>query len=799
MTRPSLYDAISLFNANDLGTILIEAGQVSPPKNKEGKTRLWLELIGQPERIRRAHARLNDRARRALEQLQLAGGEMRTSRFQSLLVDAGIIERENKRKPASIWSTLSRPEMAPHPQAFSEILAHLLLHGMIWTYGQPTAFTTATRLGFSGGRYVYIPDEVARHLPEPTSVAPTPPPSIEHVLSGSARICQRDLYLMWSATRETPLSLTNSGLLRVADLKRVAGQLLTAETVTSGTKETDYRRLFFLRGLLSAQGLLELDKNFDRLIAHPQPAFFSQAAVARVRASFHAWRDGAWWNELWTTYVQGSTRAAGAITDFAPPAVVQARKRVLTALTELLRRHQAQDAAAEPWIALDVLDRYLRNSDEGFLVDRELAETQARYYYYSDNQFASPYLANSLGWTWADFGRDEDAGWRGVERVFIKAVLSEGLYWLGLVDLGYAQAVTPAGGNAPEGWSAVRLTDMGRWLLMGGPEPTIPEETGRVVLQPNFHVFAFDPISDSVLAHLDSFAVRLNAERAVEFEITRDSVYRSQQAGQPVGAIKEWLEQVTGSPLPQNVGRSLDEWHAAFERIIVWPDVSWLGVAEPGQAEKLLADPELQGSIIKQGTPTGLLVHADKATELEQALLKAGELPERSSDAAAARRASIEVDEAGHVTFIRQPPWLYVLAALDLLTDQTVEGRQVTAGSVARAVARGWDAAAILGQLSHLAASGVPEGLVADIKRWAKHYGRATFEPIVLVQFRDQEALDDLRQDRALRHLLKPLQRGLTLGLAKVNPADLERVKALLRERGVEIDADAPADGHADG
>ena len=144
--------------------------------------------------------------------------------------------------------------MAPHPRAFAEILAHLLLHGLVWTYGQPTAFTTATRLSFNGGRYVYIPDEVARHLPEPPAAAPPPQPSIGQVLSGSARICQRDLYLIWSAARETPLSLTNSGLLRVTDLKRAAGQLLTAETVTSDEGDR-LRRLFFLRGL-PAQGLL---------------------------------------------------------------------------------------------------------------------------------------------------------------------------------------------------------------------------------------------------------------------------------------------------------------------------------------------------------------------------------------------------------------------------------------------------------------------------------------------------------------------------------------------------------------
>ena len=67
------------------------------------------------------------------------------------------------------------------------------------------------------------------------------------------------------------------------------------------------------------------------------------------------------------------------------------------------------------------------------------------------------------------------------------------------------------------------------------------------MLQPNFRIFAFDPISDSVLARLDSFAVRLNAERAIEYDITRESVYRAQLAGQTAGEIKAWLEQVTGA------------------------------------------------------------------------------------------------------------------------------------------------------------------------------------------------------------------------------------------------------------
>lgn len=793
MTRPDLFDAINAFNANDLGAMLVAAGHPNPPKNKEGKVKLWVEEIGQPARINRALEQVDERAHRALELLQRYGGEMRTARFRSLLVQHGIAEKDDSRGRTSMWSNLSRPELAPHPRTFSEVLAHLLLHGLVWTYGQPAAYNTATRLNFEGGRYVYIPDEVARHLPAPPELQP-PPLKIEQVLAGSARTCQRDLYLTWSAARETRLTLTNTSLLRVIDLKRIASQLLVSETVAAGTKESDYRRIFFLRRLLTAQDLLEENQDSGTLTAHPQPTFFSQPAVARVRDSFQSWRDGAWWNELWATYVQGTTRASGNVADFAPQPVAQARHRVLTALAHLAGQGGKAngDSGDEAWVTLDALDEYLRSRDESFLIDRQMAEEQAHYYYYGSDPYTSPYSVNPLGWIWSNFTRDEEAGWRGVERVFIQAVIAEGLYWLGLVDLGYerpvaAEAGKQSGGKAPDGWKAVRLTDMGRWLLMGGPPPTIPEESGRVVLQPNFHVFAFDPISDSVLARLDSFATRLNAERAVEFEITRESVYRSQLAGQSVPAIKDWLEQVTGNGLPQNVSRSLDEWQASFDRIVVWERVAWLEVAQSWQVASLMADPLLQRYVIKQITPTGLLIYADKADALEQALLKKGELPARVPDPQFARHASIHVDEAGRITLLQQAPWLYVRARLEALAELTTEGWRITPGSLARAAAAGYDAAAVLADLTHMAAGGVPESLVVDIKRWARHYGEASFQPVVLVQFRDQETLDDLRQDRALRNLLKPIRANLKLGLAKIDPADLHRVKTLLRERGVEI------------
>ena len=628
MTPPPLRVAIDAFRANDVATVLRTAGVVDMPKTKDGKTDLWEKLIGDPGRIRIALGRINPRCRKALQLLQLADGEVRTARYRGLLQRSGVLKEEPKQKQTGIYDYYSQhPENTTDPGTFDEVLAALLKHGLIWTHTLPASQPSNAKLGFEGGRFVYIPPEVARHLP-PVPEPERAKPQVSQALPGSARTCQRDLYLVWSAAREMPFQITNAGLLRVADLKRISGQLLVPETFAAGSKEGDFRRVFFMRRLLMALGLLSAGAApaENILSATPDAPFWQSEATQRVQSCFQSWRDGAWWNELWASYEQGSTRASGGLADFAPAQVVKARRTVLETLTRLARD-------GDEWIPIDGIADHLHNRDEEFLVDRETAERVygSGYYYSYPRVSNSPYLYNNLGWVWEKYGADSEAGWDAVETVFIRSVLAEGLYWLGLLDLGYMRSVTPVGGAAPVGIQAVRLTDMGRWLLLDGPRPTIPAETGRVVVQPNFHVFAFDPISDAVLARLDSFATRLKAERAVEYEITRESIYRAQQNGQQVGAIVAWLEEVTAATLPQNVGRSLDEWQAAFERIVVRQRVGWLQTATPELADALADDPRLAGAIVKRIGPTSLLLVADRVDEVERALLVAGELPARTT------------------------------------------------------------------------------------------------------------------------------------------------------------------------
>ena len=594
MTLPPLREAFDAYKTETLSVVLTQAGVPSVPKTKEDKISLWILVAPDRKRIERSLSLVTPRCRKALELLQAAGGEMRTSRYESLLTRAGLLDKQSKqKKPAGRWATAD-PDQADDPVTFQEVLASLVKHGLVWTHTIPGG--GASKLAFdTPGRFVVILPVVAPHLPPPPKGTDTVR-EVPHNLEGSARTCQRDLYLVWSTARETPFQAIASGLLRLSDLKRLSGHLLIQETIAKGAKESDYRRLFFLRRLAEKLDMLQWknERGVYHLGAKADPAFLHVEPAQRVRNSFLAWRDGNWWNELWATYVPGLTRANGTLVDMAPPKVVEARQ---TVLNEIVRRA----ANGEMWIWLDGISLSLSMRNENFLVDRALADAQRPMYYGSRFVTSSPYLYNSLLWTWEISRNDEELGWRSVEEVFIRSVVAEGLYWLGLVDLGYRQPQTQIGGAAPANVVAIRLTEMGRWLLTGGPQPAVPEEAGRVVIQPNFRIFAFDPIADRVLARLDTFATRLNAERAIEYEVTRDTIYRALLAGQNVNEIKSWLVGVSGNPIPQNVERNLDEWQAAFDRIVIRRHVAVIQAATPELIDTLLEVKSIHKAIIAAG------------------------------------------------------------------------------------------------------------------------------------------------------------------------------------------------------
>ena len=306
-----------------------------------------------------------------------------------------------------------------------------------------------------------------------------------------------------------------------------------------------------------------------------------------------------------------------------------------------------------------------------------------------------------------------------------------------------------------------------------------------MVVQPNFHVFAFDPISDAVLARLDSFATRLKADRAVEYEITRESIYRAQQNGQQFGAIVAWLEEVTAATLPQNVGRSLDDWQAAFERIVVRQRVGSLQTATAELADALAADPGLAGAIVKRIGPTSLLLVADRVDEVERALLAAGELPARTTRPKMLAKPASPFRRRRHRFRPRRADPLRLRPSAPVRRSERRRlahhpGERASGARCRPGCRRDHH------QPGHPGAGGVPPSSRCASRPGASISATRPPDPHPGPVPRSARAQRTARRP-ILGRYLKPFKPEARLGLAVVKPGDIAAVQALLAQRGVEL------------
>ena len=81
----------------------------------------------------------------------------------------------------------------------------------------------------------------------------------------------------------------------------------------------------------------------------------------------------------------------------------------------------------------------------------------------------------------------------------------------------------------------------------------------------------------------------------------------------------------------------------------------------------------------------------------------------------------------------------------------------------------------------------MPPALETPIKAWSRHYGNAVVQSVTLIEFQDQAILNELLDDPELKLYLKPFKPRSSLGLALVDPTNLDTVTSLLSERGVAV------------
>ena len=743
----SLEDLLQSYSPNALQTIAKLSGlDLDALQGTEDYVYRLAQALSRRERIEHALAELDGVERLVLERMLLQNGQAKTDLLRQELLQSGFIpESPSVKYIGSPYRQL--------PRYFEDVLARLAALGLVFSLGDNGQDHATAPMELSPGARLLIPDAIRRALPVSSTWLPTlPADHLSRIAEGAPDEFQRDLFLFWSYTNSQQVTLTSRGWVPKRHWTHLNDEFRQKENLRGIRNEGETGRFAFLHGLMEEMSLLQrVDKELK-----PAPGsrdFLSLSLRARTERAFRAWLRTSAWNEL--ARIQelshGPTHPSG---NRLTPALKGARQFVAGLL-----RH----APPDQWISLKGFIERARSVNDEFLLPRYHS------YYGSHN----PYHGHGNGLSWELPAFDEAKGWDIVEARLIMNMIQEPLHWLGVVSLGW-NATEPA---------AFRVTPIGAQILgMAAPQPEhLPER--RIIVQPNFQIFALDPISDYTLSRLDEFAERIKSERVFEYQLSRESVYEAQQRGVTTAEIAAFLDQESNAPVPQNVKMTLQEWGRYHERIVFYQSVPLCQVADASILDRILADPQAAAHLSERASPTAALVRGGSAglQALRKALQNKGILPTTTRS-----MPPCAVHPDGHIRFRHRVPDIHVLRQLAPFTAACDGNLYVTAEAVRKATSSGWTATRIIQTLATLQQEALPPEIVANIKIWGKHYGDAAIKKVTLVQFRNMDILKELAEDPEIGPLIVPFSPFGALAI--VRDENVEALRAALRRRGIGLE-----------
>jgi hypothetical protein len=755
------------YHSNTLWEMASAAGL--PSTDARGKKLPKTQVIAQMqagfftrERVLTSLARLNGRERAVLDRLLLRGGAAPTVTLGREVLRAGLVSKIVEEKlPGRYYRGVpyadgyaGDPGRA-HSTVFVDVIARLTYHGLVFSRTNwASTGGTPFKLQFHPGDTLFVPEVIRHHLPPPEPIAadrPTWQPA--QVQAGDPALLLRDLYLYWDFVRRNEVPLLQSGLVGKRSLRAVNGILLLPDRLLeNATREDQTERLYLLRLLLEKLELVRHDQGHLRPAdADPAhiPPFWSWPLARQQRACLDAWSQ-----------LNAYAPWADEVAPYSPRHA-QARGVLLETL---------QKMAPGIWFDTEELFERLQDRDADFLIaDHTKVQNYRGSYYY---HYSGTYYSGSAKELLSRFER--------AERRFVEGCVTGFLYPLGITDLG----------QVGERRGAIRLTPIGQ-VLLGSAQarfaaPTM--EVGKLVVQPNFQILAIGPASLGWLAQLDLFAAREQADRgAFQYRLSRDSIYRAQRLGMDVDQVLRFLKETSSVELPQNVRRSLEEWGAHHERIVFRSGVSLAQAADAGLLASLLDGPQTGQHLARSVSPEVALLKKGHEAALIDQLVEQGLFPAVSGTGPEAADRSVIVHEDGTIRLIHAVPSLHLRGRLTRVAEEVGDGTwRLTAGSVRRVGGSKGKVLHLLKEVTKLHRGTLPQRLVEQIKAWGGYYGNAAAGTLTLIEFRDLEALEELRQHPDLQPMLIPFPAG-NRALAAVSGDSLTRVKEILARLGVPV------------
>lgn len=387
---------------------------------------------------------------------------------------------------------------------------------------------------------------------------------------------QRDLYLYWWAAHESgELAFTTRGFLTRPALRRMRAQWPHSE---DDRPEANDPRRYYLRRLLERLGLLRVPSEPSKTSTHGglvaadtqmMARFLAHPLAERLRICTRLWVAGGWWPDG-----KPASVAIGLHTPIQPR-IALARRRLIEML-----------AALQPGSPVEI----------------------------PGVPTVEDHAPRIIGATTRRKPRDI----ADERNETMRAALAGPLQWMGLVIRRGASG------------SGERIMVASRGVLALRNEPddsTVRESPGRVIIQPNLDIVAYQPLTAPTLFTLDSCSTRVSLERVARFRLTKSDMTRAQQNGWSEQDIAQRLETLTESPLPGIVRVRLSDWTRAASRIRLTPQVTLLTTSMPALLDTLLADHAARGWVLRRLGPTLALVQTSELESLRHWLLARGELP----------------------------------------------------------------------------------------------------------------------------------------------------------------------------
>ncbi len=770
----NIFEVLDSYNANTLKKMIAFLGEESKTY-KQDNVKFLAARFPQPDRVLKELQQLDKAELVALTRLAEKNGRMSTIRLQSLIKTEPDLLKEATLSNDVYYQDGQRhvyPHVNPDYRgkpSFPDLIARLTCKGLL--FSEDPLDNGKTTLDLVYGRFIFLPNYTLEQLkkitlpklPNPAEISP------EHTVNGSSTLFVRDLsrYGRFLQDKQT-LNLTTQNVLYKDDLKTLAAQMSFPVDLKSGVKETDNGRIYFLRRLLPKIGLAEQRYYEHPLEAIPNAPFWQLEIADRVQLAFRTWRDQGAWNELPQLH---HYKRGNYIRDDAPKGLVKARKTVLNQMKAL----------GKGWVSIHELIEDIKDSHYGFLFPKR--HTSRSSWYYNSYRETHPYVSGNNPYDISfDNIRGERDGWDKVEVDFINHIIAGPLFWMGLVDLGYSNKAPTQDLHGNIHIDGYRFTEMGLWLLDMGPKPTTTSESGNLVIQPNFEILMMAPFADEALLILDQFAdVSKETKHVITYELTRKTVYRGQKQGWQVERIAQWLDQHSSQPLPQNVQRTLDEWDALHNRIVIHTNATLIETADSNTTQQ-----------IKEHIPNGRFPAATIAITpaagktIATQLRKAGWLPIITHPRQTTAPNSVQIDQNGRITFLHPTPSIYAKGIIYPLSSETGDGRTLTDTQIKAAISNGKTYEQIEQELASVHAGPLPQPLINKLKAWSKYYGDARQESLILIEFENPKTYRELLSDPDLTNYLTPFPANGRF-LATIHPLHIETVHALLAERGVDI------------